>query len=129
MLLNPLLSAHTPDLLSRIRTRGIVQYLSPFSSVRVSAMATAFGTDEDAMLAEVCALAERGDIPVKVDLVDRVLRIDERDPRAQAFRKAIEGGSATTALAIGSTFRMRLKEAGVIVGGEKRDRDRDVKAK
>jgi len=123
MLLNPFLSPHTTDLLLLIRTRGIVQYLSPFSSVRIPAMATAFGTDEDEMLAEVCRLAERGDIPVKVDLVDRVLKIKEKDPRADAFHAALENGTAMTNLAIGNVFRMRLKEAGVTVDAAGRDKN------
>lgn len=125
MVLNPFLSPHAPELLSQIRTRGIVQYLSPFSSVRISAMAEAFGTDESAMLTEVCILAELGSIAVKVDLVDRVLKITEKDLRANAFRNGLTNGTAMTQTAIANVFRMRLKEAEVVVHAGPRDKRRD----
>lgn len=126
MVLNPLLSPHTADLISMIRTRGIVQYLSPFSSVRVSAMAEAFGANEETMLAEVCQLAEDDEIPVSVDLVDRILKVKERDARGDAFRGAMTSGSSITSIAQANVFRMRLKEAGVIVDPTPRDKRKEM---
>ncbi len=108
MLLNPFLAPHAPDLLQKIRQRALVQYVAPFSSVRISQMAEAFGTDEDAMVYEVCQLAEGGSIVARVDLVDRVLSIKESDPRAEAFRSALEGGRKITAETQANVLRMRL---------------------
>lgn len=122
MTLNPFLSSHTPSLLSHIRTRGIVQYFSPFSSVRISNMATAFGIDEKVMLSEVCDLAERGDIVgIKIDLVDGVIKLESKDPRAEAFRNTLIAGPRITRTAIGSTFRMQLKEANIVVCPRERE--------
>ncbi|BEI80381.1 hypothetical protein CcaverHIS002_0109100 [Cutaneotrichosporon cavernicola] len=115
MLLNPFIAPHTPVLLQNIRQRAVVQYVTPFSSVRISQMAEAFETDEDSMVYEVCQLAEDGAISARVDLVDRVFNIKEADPRAEAFRSALEGGYKITAATQANVFRMRLKEAGVTV--------------
>ncbi|GMK54863.1 hypothetical protein CspeluHIS016_0114490 [Cutaneotrichosporon spelunceum] len=115
MLLNQFIARHTPALLQKIRQRAVVQYVAPFSSVRISQMAEAFGTDEDAMVYEVCELAENGSISARVDLVDRVFSIKEDDSRAKAFRSALEEGYKITAATQANVFRMRLKEAGVTV--------------
>lgn len=108
MLLNPFLARHTSHLLQKIRQRALVQYVAPFSSVRISQMAEAFETDEEEMVYEVCQLAEDGNITARVDLVDRVLSIKEKDPRAEAFRLALEGGCQITAETQANVFRMRL---------------------
>lgn len=108
MLLNPFLARHTPDLLRQIRQRALVQYVAPFSSVRISQMATAFETDEDTMVYEVCQLAEGGNIKARIDLVDRVVSIRSKDPRGDAFRSTIEGGRKITAQTQANVFRMRL---------------------
>ncbi|KLT39155.1 PCI-domain-containing protein [Cutaneotrichosporon oleaginosum] len=108
MILNPFLAAHTADLLKKIRQRALVQYIAPFSSVRIAQMAAAFETAEDAMVHEVCQLAEDGSVQARVDLVDRVLTIKEKDMRAEAFRSALEGGRKITADTQANVFRMRL---------------------
>lgn len=108
MLLNPFLARHTPDLLQQIRQRALVQYVAPFSSVRISQMAAAFETNEDAMMLEVCQLAEGGNIKARIDLVDRVISIKSKDPRADAFRSALDGGRRITAQTQANVLRMRL---------------------
>lgn len=108
MLLNPFLARHTPDLLRQIRQRALIQYVKPFSSVRISQMAQAFETNEDTMMFEVCQLAEDGNIKARIDLVDRVISIKSKDPRADAFRSALEGGQKITAQTQANVFRMRL---------------------
>ncbi|KAL1409446.1 hypothetical protein Q8F55_003429 [Vanrija albida] len=123
MLLNPFLAPHTARLVELIRTRAIKQYITPFSSVRISAMAQAFGSTEDAILAEVAGLAEAGDLKVKIDLIDRILTIKDKDPRADAFRNALDVGHKANTLTQASTLRLRLVEAGVVVDPAPRDHD------
>lgn len=123
LLLNPLLAPHTARLVSLIRTRAIKQYITPFSSVRISAMAQAFGSTEDEILAEVASLAEAGDLKVKIDLIDRILTIKDKDARADAFRSALDVGAKANAVTQASTLRMRLIEAGIVVDPAPRDFD------
>ncbi|WOO79818.1 COP9 signalosome complex subunit 1b [Vanrija pseudolonga] len=123
LLLNPLLAPHTARLVSLIRTRAIKQYITPFSSVRISAMAQAFGSSEDEILAEVASLAEAGDLKVKIDLIDRILTIKDKDARADAFRSALGVGAKANAVTQASTLRMRLIEAGIVVDPAPRDLD------
>lgn len=108
MLLNPWLAPHAADLAQKIRTRALVQYLEPFASVRVAAMADAFATSEDDMMRELCTLAEQGTVDVRIDAVDRLVTIRESDPRADAFRTGTKTGEEIANIVQTSLFRMRL---------------------
>lgn len=108
MLLNIWLAPHAQDLAEQIRTRAIIQYLQPFASVRIAAMAQAFNTSEQTMVDEVCSLAEKGIVDIKIDLVDRLITIKETDPRADAFRAGTKGGEDIASIIQTSLFRMRL---------------------
>lgn len=108
MLLNPWLAPHAEDLAKKIRTRALVQYLEPFASVRVAAMADAFNTSEDEMMAELCKLAEEGTVDVRIDAVDRLVTIRERDPRQEAFQGGAKTGQDIANTVQTALFRMRL---------------------
>jgi hypothetical protein len=60
-----------------IYTRAIVQYVEPFSSVRLSTMAAAFSTDDENILREVEGLVVGGSIQGKIDLIDNVSGEDD----------------------------------------------------
>ena len=75
LLLNPFLFPHVSALSDLIRTRSIVQYVAPFSSVRVDVMANAFGLAEPEMMRQLEALVEEKRIRGKIDLIDRVSQI------------------------------------------------------
>lgn len=70
--LNPHLAPHAAKICSAIRTRACIQYFAPFKAVQISQMAKAFGTEPDAMLAEVVSLVQDGRLNARVDLIDRV---------------------------------------------------------
>ena len=60
-----------------LTSKSIVQYVEPFLSVKIDAMAKAFGTEESAMLHQVESLIYAGKIKGKIDLIDRVSRASE----------------------------------------------------
>jgi hypothetical protein len=72
LVLNPFLYQHTVDLISLIQTRAIVQYVAPFSSIKIDTMARAFDRNTDDMLREVEYLVGEGRIEGRVDLIDGV---------------------------------------------------------
>ena len=86
IILNPFLSAHRDVILDRIHNRAIVQYVEPFSDVRLDMMSAAFGMSPSEMLAEVETLIGRGDIKGRIDLIDMVRRAGLRCSRS-AYRR------------------------------------------
>jgi hypothetical protein len=72
LLLNPFLSHYVRDLINLIQTRAVVQYVAPFSSVKIEIMAKAFDRSVGNMLYEVEGLVKDGRIQGRVDLIDGV---------------------------------------------------------
>lgn len=72
LLLNPFIGTSAGTLLDLIRSRAMVQYVAPFSSVSISTMGEAFGMTQEAMVAEVEKLVERGLVKGRIDLIDKV---------------------------------------------------------
>ncbi|OWZ44948.1 COP9 signalosome complex subunit 1 [Cryptococcus neoformans c45] len=115
LLLNPFLSSCTRSIISCIQTRSIIQYVQPFSTIRIQTMTQAFGMEEGKMLDVVEKLIGDGDVGAKIDLIDNVLVMDTPDPRAEMFEKALKAGQKSAELAQASLLRMKLTEAGVTV--------------
>ena len=72
--MNPFLSSHANALARLIKTRSIVQYVEPFSSVKIATMASAFGVTEKDMMHTVEELISDGSIKGRIDSIDRVSR-------------------------------------------------------
>ncbi|WVQ79475.1 hypothetical protein IAT38_001574 [Cryptococcus sp. DSM 104549] len=115
LLLNPFLSIHTRSLVNIIETRAIVQYVQPFSSVQISTMAQAFGSDEGAILETVEKLVATKEVKGKIDLIDNVLVIDSPDYRGAMFEAALRVGKKSSDMSQAAFLRMSLTEAGIIV--------------
>jgi COP9 signalosome complex subunit 1 len=60
------------DIISLIQTRAVVQYVAPFSTVKIETMSKAFNMDPRGMLFEVEQLARDGRIQGRIDLIDGV---------------------------------------------------------
>lgn len=75
LLLNPFLSSCTRSIISCIQTRSIIQYVQPFSTIRIQTMTQAFGMEEGKMLDVVEKLIGDGDVGAKIDLIDNVSHI------------------------------------------------------
>ena len=109
------LQRHIYELYFQVRSKAIVQYFIPFSCVTLSALATAFNTDEDTIEHELFDMIERGALDARIDLEDRVLlarKVDERDKvheEALAMAKEYE---RTAHLRI---LRMEILNAGLEV--------------
>ena len=72
MILNPFLCPHADEIIRRIQTRSIIQYIEPFSSIKIETMATAFGMSADDTLKVVESLVESKQINGRIDLIDMV---------------------------------------------------------
>ena len=83
------LHRHLAELYFQIRSKAIQQYFIPFSRVTLSALATAFNTDEQTMEAEVTGMIKRGHLDGRIDLVDRVLCATSVDARRKVHKEAL----------------------------------------
>ncbi|KAK8849405.1 hypothetical protein IAR55_004737 [Kwoniella newhampshirensis] len=115
LLLNPFLSRHATTLIGLIRTRSIVQYVQPFSTIQISTMAQAFGLPEIEMLLLVEDLVKNKEIEGKIDLIDKVLKMNLPDYRGEMFESALKVGKKSSALTQAAMLRMKLIEAGITV--------------
>ena len=111
-LLDIYLQCHIPQLYNKIRSKAIQQYFIPFSCVTLSALATAFNTDEPTVEFELSQMIKRGNIDARLDLVDRVLLARKVDNRSEVHAEAL-----ATAEEYERTAHLRLLRMGILSAG------------
>lgn len=102
--LQPLL----PDIYKKIRTKSIIQYFQPFSTVTLESMEKMFSSRSDSnpsddggaakqeFLEEVIALIEGGKLDARIDLEHETLVALDHEPRAEAQQEALNMVEAFT---------------------------------
>ena len=83
------LQKHFEPIYSKIRSKAIQQYFIPFSCVTLSALATAFNTNEEKIENELSTLIKRGSLDGRIDLVGRVLLANTVDERIKVQEEAL----------------------------------------
>eukprot|EP00946_MAST-07B_sp_MAST-7B-sp1_P003546 g3546.t1 len=86
------LAPHWEHLTSAIRSRAILQYFLPYTSVSMSLMATALGTSVEDLELECAKLINEGQLIARIDSHNKVLRARENDSRALTFQKVMTTG-------------------------------------
>lgn len=71
-LLTPHLAPHLSNLTASVRRKALIQYFTPFESVKLSRMGAAFGMKEDEVLKLVIELVGSGEIDGRIDLPNKV---------------------------------------------------------
>jgi COP9 signalosome complex subunit 1 len=66
------LHEHVEGLYQKIRNKALVQYFSPFLSVDMATMATAFNTDVQGLEKELSRLIMEGSIQARIDSHNKV---------------------------------------------------------
>lgn len=84
------LQKHFEHIYSQIRSKAIQQYFVPFSCVTLSALATAFNTNEEKIEHEINTLIKRGSLDGRIDLVGRVLLANTVDERIKVQEEALQ---------------------------------------
>ncbi|OCH90469.1 PCI-domain-containing protein [Obba rivulosa] len=106
---------HVSALTDLIRSRALVLYFTPFSSIKLARMGAAFGWSVEELEHHVVALIQRGEIEARVDRQNKVLVAKETDPRAALFTKAMKAGADMQAANRKLLLRMRLQQADLAV--------------
>ncbi|TNY17485.1 26S proteasome subunit RPN7-domain-containing protein [Rhodotorula diobovata] len=86
------LAQHVDPLLRAIKERALLAYFTPFASVSLSRMSSAFGWPEDVMQGAVVDLIQRGQMKARIDQAKGVVVARRTEPRVEAFRNALEQG-------------------------------------
>ncbi|EIW53311.1 G protein pathway suppressor 1 [Trametes versicolor FP-101664 SS1] len=109
------LSSHVLNLTNLIRSKALVLYFQPFSSIRLERMGQAFGWTIDEIEQQVVTLIQAGEIKARVDRQNKILKAKETDQRAALFAKAIKSGQDMQAVNRKLLLRMRLQQADLVV--------------
>ncbi|PIO67237.1 PCI domain protein [Teladorsagia circumcincta] len=88
-LLDPYLSAHVEPLYAVIRERALLQYLEPFASADLNAMANVFRTDLRSLEGELVTLCERGQLSARIDAVGATIRMIRTNEREENYKKFV----------------------------------------
>lgn len=94
LMLDMYLSQHLQTLLTMIRNKALIQYFSPFSSVDLHRMATAFNTTVSSLEDELTQLILDGQISARIDSNAKVMYARQVDQRSAIFQKVLEVGEA-----------------------------------
>lgn len=124
-LLDIFLQPHLQDLYFQIRSKAIHQYFIPFSCVTLSALATAFNTDEPSIELELTQMIKRGHLDARIDLVDRVLLARKADGRSAVHAQALATAKEYERTAHLRILRMAVLNAGLEVKATKQPRETD----
>ncbi|KXZ46324.1 hypothetical protein GPECTOR_45g94 [Gonium pectorale] len=120
-------SEHVHALYNAIRHRALCQYVQPFSSVNLAAMAEAFNTPIAALEKQLATLIMDGAISARIDSATKVLYASKADARATTFARVLAAGEAycrdTRALLLRANLVQHdFVQVGVGGGRSKKDR-------
>mmetsp|Transcript_53926 Transcript_53926/g.128175 ORF Transcript_53926/g.128175 Transcript_53926/m.128175 type:complete len:466 (-) Transcript_53926:74-1471(-) len=86
------MAPHVTKLYGMIRSRALVQYFTPFASVRMPLMAEAFSTTVPALQKELSDLIMKKEIKARIDAHNQILHVRTADQEASTFEKALATG-------------------------------------
>ncbi|KAK1835086.1 COP9 signalosome complex subunit 1 [Podospora conica] len=89
-LLDIYLQTHVTKIFAKIRSKCIVQYLIPFSCVKLDTMNAAFGTPEHPVEEELIGMIKDGVLQARIDAIDRLLITVSANPQSKLQASALE---------------------------------------
>jgi len=110
---------HVKNLTDLIKSRALVLYFQPFSSIQLERMAIAFGWTVRQVEGQVVNLIQAGEIRGRVDSQNKILKAKETDPRSELFVRALRSGKEMQATNRKLLLRMRLQQADLVVKAPK----------
>eukprot|EP01132_Coremiostelium_polycephalum_P005328 gene5328-6644_t len=93
LLLDYHLHDHVESLYSKVRSRSLIQYFSPYVSVDLNTMATAFNTNVQSLEKELSKLIMEDSISARIDSHNKRLYARKTDQRSTTFEKSIQVGN------------------------------------
>ncbi|KAM9967382.1 hypothetical protein ACTFIW_001466 [Dictyostelium discoideum] len=93
LLLDIHLYKHVEVLYQRIRSKALIQYFSPYQSVDMNIMASAFNTTVTLLEKEISKLIMENEIQARIDSHNKRLYARKADQRTTTFEKTVQVGS------------------------------------
>ena len=118
LLLDLHLHDHVKQLYDDVRSKALVQYFSPFATVDMSLMATAFNVTVEGLEKELAALIMVKQIPARIDSQAKVLHARHADQRTATFATALKVGEEFMRDTKALLLRINLMRADFVVKGE-----------
>lgn len=115
--LDPHLANHCDTLMSAITERALTQYLAPYTSVDLAAMAQAFHMPLPSLDAAVAGLIKGGAVRARIDVSGHSLQGVTSDPRSGAIAGALGAAKTFSSEARVLLLRTALVRAGLSIGG------------
>ena len=108
---------HVDELYTRIRSRAIVLYFTPYFSVDLNTMAQSFESkDVESLTEEVGKLIVEGKLSARIDSGKKILYMSQVDTRQSTFDDVFTLGKTYLADTKASLLRMNLVKNEMIVG-------------
>jgi COP9 signalosome complex subunit 1 len=86
------LAPHIRTLYSQIRSRGLIQYFSPYASADLNRMAESFNSSLPSLENELMQLILDGQIQARIDSHNKILYSKNMDERSVTFAKSLKMG-------------------------------------
>ena len=112
------LKDHILDLIKMIRSRCIVQYFSPYMSVSLESMSTAFACSLSEMESSVAKLIMDGKIAARIDSQLKTLHVRQSENRAESYRKIAKLSETYIGNMTAMLLRMSCLEHDFVVRGK-----------
>ena len=108
---------HVKQLYEDVRSKALVQYCSPFVTVDMKLMATAFNVGVEALEKELAALIMQKHIAARIDSQSKVLYARQADQRTATFAAALKMGEEYMRDTQALLLRINLMRADFVVKG------------
>ncbi|KAF3938682.1 hypothetical protein ABW19_dt0207143 [Dactylella cylindrospora] len=125
-LLDPFLQKHIDRIYEAVRTKSIVQYFIPFSTVTLDAMSTAFGADPAAMEKELVRLIEAGKLNARIDTQNRLVTSKETELRVEVHKNTLKMAEEYERSARLRMLQINVVRSGLEVRAPKQSGPRDM---
>jgi len=102
------MAPHVDSLYALIRSRALVQYFTPFASVRMDLMAEAFNCDIPQLQTELSQLIVKKEIKARIDSHNKIIYARTADHEVSTFHRAIQMGKEYERQTIGLLMRLDL---------------------
>lgn len=101
---------HVQSLYNQIRSKALIQYVTPFTSVDLKKMAKVFNADLEGLEKEVAKLIVDKQIKARIDSHNKILHAKLTDQRNNTFQNVMEFGETYIRETESALLRMNLQK-------------------
>jgi len=126
------MAPHVDKLYALIRSRALVQYFTPFASVRMDLMADAFNCSLQGLQKELSQLIMKKEIKARIDSHNKIIYARHADQEVSTFQRSLQMGKQYQRQTTGLLLRLDLisndlaiRSSNRVLGPPRGDRDEE----